>query len=203
MNVTVDKNSSIPIQEQLIGQLGVIVRFGKLKSGDVLPTVKELAKSLNINYNTVAAAYRTLQRRGYLEQHRRGGTRVAEPLPEDPATDLLTYQTAAVAAQLKALSDDTPTLMNLLAAHLALGKEAPALRVAVVARTPLTAARAAARTQTILGDGYACVPQTPEAFRSADYHLTVVDPDLLIEAERSAFLPYREVHNASFPAGAD
>jgi DNA-binding GntR family transcriptional regulator len=161
---------------------------------------------LNLNYNTVAAAYRTLEKKGYVVQNRRAGTRVADRLPEDPETDLLAYQTAAVAGDLSRLSGDQALVMNLLAANLALRSQKTPLRVAVLARTPLAAARASSRTQTILGDGYTCVPQTHHNdFRSADYHLTVIDSELLSlfpEPSRVA-PPYIEAHSAAFPAGAD
>jgi DNA-binding transcriptional regulator YhcF (GntR family) len=210
MRLTVDKNSTLPMQEQIIGQITVLIRLGELRLGVLLPTVKELAASLNLNYNTVAAAYRTLEKKGYVVQNRRAGTRVADRLPEDPETDLLAHQTAAVAEDLSRLSGDQALVMNLLAANLALRSQKTPLRVAVLARTPLAAARATSRTQTILGDSYTCVPQTPHAFhhdfRSADYHLTVIDPDLLnrfAEPSRVAPPPYIEAHSAAFPAGAD
>ena len=206
MRLEVDKASVVSVQEQIIAQTIVLIRSRVLSLGSRLPTVKELASSLNLNYNTVAAAYRELERRGYLEQNRGAGTRVAAVLPDDPTTDLLAHITAEAARQLSALPGDTNTALHLLAANLALGSRKSPLTVAVLARTPLEAARAAERTRSILGDGYSCVPQTPAEFRSADYHLTVVDPGLV--GQLAQFLsdappPYVEAHSATFPAGAD
>lgn len=206
MKLVVDKESVVSVQEQVVAQLTVLIRSGKLESGVRLPTVKELANSLNLNYNTVAAAYRELERRGYLEQNRGGGTRVTATLPQDPETDLLAHVTAEAARQLSALPGDANTALHLLAANLALGSLKSPLTVAVLARTPLEAARAAERTWSILGDGYTCVPQTPAEFRSADYHLTVVDPGLVgqwAQPLSAASPPYVEPHSATFPAGAD
>jgi GntR family transcriptional regulator len=64
---TVDPRSGVPLYLQLIEQVKRAVALGTLGSGEQLPTVKALALDLTINPNTVARAYRDLERDGVIE----------------------------------------------------------------------------------------------------------------------------------------
>lgn len=64
---TVDPHTGVPIYLQLIEQVKRSVALGVLTSGERLPTVKQLATELTINPNTVARAYRELEREGVIE----------------------------------------------------------------------------------------------------------------------------------------
>ena len=64
---TVDPRSGIPLYLQLIDQVKRAVALGTLAPGEQLPTVKALALDLTINANTVARAYRDLERDGVIE----------------------------------------------------------------------------------------------------------------------------------------
>ena len=64
---TVDPRSGVPLYLQLIEQVKRAVALGTLASGEQLPTVKSLALDLTINPNTVARAYRDLERDGVIE----------------------------------------------------------------------------------------------------------------------------------------
>ncbi|MHC4443815.1 MAG: GntR family transcriptional regulator [Planctomycetota bacterium] len=74
----IDKRSGIPIYIQLGESIRLLIREGKLKPGDDLPTVRSLAVKLGINANTVARVYRELQTDGLLRLERGIGTFVAE-----------------------------------------------------------------------------------------------------------------------------
>ena len=65
--LTVDPRSGVPIYLQVIEQIKRSVAVGVLSSGEQLPTVKQLALDLTINPNTVAKAYRELERDGVIE----------------------------------------------------------------------------------------------------------------------------------------
>jgi GntR family transcriptional regulator len=65
--LTVDPRSGVPMYLQLIEQVKRSVALGILGSGEQLPTVKQLALDLTINPNTVARAYRDLERDGVIE----------------------------------------------------------------------------------------------------------------------------------------
>lgn len=65
--LTVDPRSGVPIYLQLIEQIKRSVALGVLQAGEQLPTVKQLAVDLTINPNTVARAYRDLERDEVIE----------------------------------------------------------------------------------------------------------------------------------------
>ncbi|MDE2481321.1 MAG: GntR family transcriptional regulator [bacterium] len=65
--LTVDPRSGVPIYLQVIEQVKRSVALGILAAGEQLPTVKQLALDLTINPNTVAKAYRELERDGVIE----------------------------------------------------------------------------------------------------------------------------------------
>ena len=74
----VDDASGVPVYLQLKEQVLHAIARGKLKPGDQLPTVRELAVDLTINPNTVNRAYAELEREGLLSSRRGRGTFVAE-----------------------------------------------------------------------------------------------------------------------------
>ena len=65
--MTVDPRSGVPIYLQIIEQVKRSVALGILQAGEQLPTVKQLALDLTINPNTVARAYRELERDSVIE----------------------------------------------------------------------------------------------------------------------------------------
>jgi GntR family transcriptional regulator len=64
---TVDAGSGVPIYLQIIEQITRSVALGVLAAGEQLPTVKQLALDLAVNPNTVARAYRDLERAEIIE----------------------------------------------------------------------------------------------------------------------------------------
>ncbi len=65
--LTVDTRSGVPIYLQIIEQVKRSVALGVLVPGEQLPTVKQLALDLTVNPNTVARAYRDLERDEVIE----------------------------------------------------------------------------------------------------------------------------------------
>jgi GntR family transcriptional regulator len=65
--ITVDPRSGVPIYLQLTEQVKRMVALGSLAPGEQLPTVKALALQLTVNPNTVARAYRDLERERVIE----------------------------------------------------------------------------------------------------------------------------------------
>ncbi len=65
--LTVDPRSGVPIYLQIIEQVKRSVALGILQAGEQLPTVKQLALDLTVNPNTVAKAYRELERESVIE----------------------------------------------------------------------------------------------------------------------------------------
>ena len=67
-----------PIYYQVEEQLKFMITSGKLKSGDQLPTVRELAEQLDVNFNTIARVYRLLDKQGLVSSQRGRGCYVLD-----------------------------------------------------------------------------------------------------------------------------
>jgi GntR family transcriptional regulator len=74
----IDEQSGIPVWIQVRKRLVYTIVSGYYKPGDQLPTVRELAVQLDINYNTVNKVYQDLERDGYIITRRGRGTFVAD-----------------------------------------------------------------------------------------------------------------------------
>lgn len=78
MLVQVDRDSSIPLYEQIKNQLGDLILSGVIGEGSRLPATRKLAKELDVNRNTVLRAYQELTAEGLVEGRTGGGTVVTE-----------------------------------------------------------------------------------------------------------------------------
>lgn len=92
--ITIDESSSIPLWLQLRNRLTYLITSGIYPAGAQLPSVRELALDLNLNYNTVNKVFRDIERDGYVVTKRGRGTYVAEVNTEgahdsNAAADLL------------------------------------------------------------------------------------------------------------------
>ena len=72
--VSVDPRDSTPIHAQIERGLRAAIAAGRLRPGDQLPTVRQLAVDLRVNANTVARVYAHLERDGVLETRRGVGS---------------------------------------------------------------------------------------------------------------------------------
>src|SRR5215470_9965026 len=79
MKITINKDSQVPIRDQLIEQIGLQIASGGLKGKEKLPSIRALADRLGIHYSTVTAAYNHLSDVGLLEIRQGSGVRVASP----------------------------------------------------------------------------------------------------------------------------
>jgi GntR family transcriptional regulator len=77
MFLHVDVRNGLAVYDQIVRQVKFAVADGALRSGDMVPSVRELARELAINPNTVARAYRQLQDDGVLETVRGTGLSIA------------------------------------------------------------------------------------------------------------------------------
>jgi GntR family transcriptional regulator len=77
MFLHVDVRNGLAVYDQIVRQVKFAVADGALRTGDMVPSVRELARELAINPNTVARAYRQLQDDGVLETVRGTGLSIA------------------------------------------------------------------------------------------------------------------------------
>jgi GntR family transcriptional regulator len=75
---SVDPADPTPLYAQLDRSIRAAIAAGRLKVGDRLPTVRQLAVDLRINANTVAKVYAELERAGVLATQRGIGTFVRD-----------------------------------------------------------------------------------------------------------------------------
>lgn len=76
--IKIDTSSFIPFYEQIKAQLKLRMAANILKPHDPLPSIRELATELLINPNTVARAYRDMEREGFIYTRKGKGCFVSD-----------------------------------------------------------------------------------------------------------------------------
>src|SRR5256714_10258240 len=77
MYITIDELDRRPIYRQVADEIKALVARGALSEGMALPPVRQVADDLGVNLNTIAAAYRELQKEGLLKVRHGSGAIVA------------------------------------------------------------------------------------------------------------------------------
>lgn len=97
----VDEKSGVPVWVQIRNFLIFLIRSGQLRPGDTLPTVRQLAVELGVNYNTIHKVYQDLETDGLINSGRGKRSTIAEvdreklDFPESPV-DALVQELARV-----------------------------------------------------------------------------------------------------------
>jgi GntR family transcriptional regulator len=118
MDIPVDFESGVPLYMQLVERIKHMVASGQLQPGQQLPTIRQLAADLRINYNTVGRAYMLLDQEGVISTEQGRGTFVTRRLSEE---------------QIQRLWEDRLRTMvdRLVQEAIALGYSRPAIRAAM------------------------------------------------------------------------
>lgn len=69
MNINISNASGEPIYLQIASQIKTLILEGKLKAGDMLPSMRNLALELRISFMTTKRAYEELERDGFIESY--------------------------------------------------------------------------------------------------------------------------------------
>src|SRR3954468_9523820 len=77
LGLRVDRAGEVPVGTQLAWRLRELVEAGSLRSGDRLPSVRELASAAGVNVNTVRSVYGRLEHEGLVRSEQGRGTFVA------------------------------------------------------------------------------------------------------------------------------
>lgn len=77
MYIIISNSSNTPIYEQIKEQIKNKIVSNELKTGDLLPSIRNLAKDLRISVITTKNAYEELEREGYVETILGKGTYIA------------------------------------------------------------------------------------------------------------------------------
>ena len=76
--IQIDFRSDSPIYNQIVEQIRQQVASGELKKDGQLPTVRQLASELRVNFNTIARAYRILDEAGLISTQQGRGTYILD-----------------------------------------------------------------------------------------------------------------------------
>ena len=88
MRLRVDPNSGVPLGVQIARQVRLSIAAGRIGVGERLPSARELAADLGVNFHTVRKAYGELESEGLLRVERGRGTTVAAAARSMRAADL-------------------------------------------------------------------------------------------------------------------
>jgi len=117
VNLHINPNDSVPIYKQIINQVKYLISSRQLVPGDELLPLRALSEQLIVNVNTVARAYRELERDGFVTCQRGAGTTVNEfgsPLSDAEQMKVLRGRAQALvteAQQMKMNLDDVVKLV--------------------------------------------------------------------------------------------
>ena len=67
MNISIQSKGGTPIYEQITSQIKAMIMSGERQTGDPIPSMRALAKSIHVSVITVQKAYEDLQRDGFIE----------------------------------------------------------------------------------------------------------------------------------------
>lgn len=103
MEIVIDTSDSVPVFAQLINQIKKAVLSGELSAGAALPSIRQLANDMGLNHNTVAKAYRLLERDAVIETKGYRGTFIHPDAKANSAVDLNAWVTSTLSETIKTL----------------------------------------------------------------------------------------------------
>lgn len=121
MFLQIDFNDELSIHDQVVRQVKFAVAGEALREGELIPSVRELARELAINPNTVARSYRQLQDDGVLVAVRGTGLAVAEGAVRrcrDERVELIRSRLEQVFTEAKQSGIDPQKLRKMVEKHL-------------------------------------------------------------------------------------
>lgn len=101
MHILLEHRSGIPIYKQVFDQIKFMILSERLKEGEQLMSVRDLALALQINPMTISKSYSLLEREGFVTRKRGIGLFVSKPISNDQAkTDAASQVLKPVAQKL-------------------------------------------------------------------------------------------------------
>lgn len=89
--LNIDLESKIAVYKQLMSEITSAILDGRLKSGDIVPSMNELSEELGISKETVKRAYGLLREKGILEAQQGKGFYVADDSKKDSISVLFIF----------------------------------------------------------------------------------------------------------------
>lgn len=89
MYITIDETDSRALYQQIVDEIKALIVRGELEEGSSLPPVRQVAADLGVNLNTIAFAYRQLQKAGLIKvRHGAGAVVTARVVTQGNAEQL-------------------------------------------------------------------------------------------------------------------
>ena len=109
MRIKIDTNRSTPLFKQLMDQIKKAVMDGLLKPDDPLPSIRQLANDLELNHNTVAKAYRLLERDSVIQTKGYRGTSIHADAIQNSTVNMNDSITTQLSETIKSLRESGAT----------------------------------------------------------------------------------------------
>ena len=100
MYITIDERDRRPIYQQVVDEIKTLIATGELPEGTSLPPVRQIAADLGVNLNTIAFAYRRLQKEGLVKIKHGAGAIVTSRLLNETTEEQLRSQLATALTHL-------------------------------------------------------------------------------------------------------
>jgi GntR family transcriptional regulator len=92
MYITIDERDTRPLYQQVVDEIKGLIAAGELPEGSSLPPVRQVAADLGVNLNTIAYAYRQLQKQGLVRIRHGSGAIVTSTVLKETKDDQLRNQ---------------------------------------------------------------------------------------------------------------
>jgi GntR family transcriptional regulator len=92
MYITIDERDGRPLYQQVVDEIKSLIAAGELPEGSSLPPVRQVAADLGVNLNTIAYAYRELQKQGLVKVRHGAGAIVTSRLLRESREEQLHTQ---------------------------------------------------------------------------------------------------------------
>ena len=109
MEIVINTTDSVPLFGQLVDQIKKAVLSSELNSGSALPSIRQLANDLELNHNTVAKAYRILERDSVIETKGYRGTFIHPDAKVNSTVDLNPWVMSQLSKTIKAFRESGVT----------------------------------------------------------------------------------------------
>lgn len=100
MYITIDARDSRPLYRQVVDEIKGLIARRELEEGSSLPPVRQVAADLGVNLNTIAYAYRELQKEGLIRVRHGAGAVVTSRVVSEKAEEQLKIQLRTTLTQL-------------------------------------------------------------------------------------------------------
>ncbi len=119
MYITIDERDKRPIYQQVVDEIKALIARGELLEGSSLPPVRQVAADLGVNLNTIAYAYRQLQKEGLVKIRHGAGAVVASRLLNEATEEHLRSQLATALTHLALAGLSSAEVRSLMDVELA------------------------------------------------------------------------------------